>query len=229
MKRTLGYVLSMALVGAAGAQTSSSGSGSQTGSTSQPGSSSQSSSSSPNDTGSQTGSDSRGNSQTDSRSQADQGSKSAPQGRSGSPRSRGKSGERKFHSRLKPSNDVNASGAGSATPSGTADFTTDGAVIVYEIHLADMASPPTAVEIHVGSPGDAGPVIVAMPLTQGASGAVDGRGTIDASQIHANNPDGSPMAMDDLVKAMSSGKTYVAVRTKRTDGGLSGPIESQGP
>jgi len=212
-----------------GTQTSSSGSGFQTGSTSQPGSSSQSSPTSPNDTRSQAGSDSRGSSQTDSRSQADQGSKSAPQGRSGSPQSRAKSGQRKFHSRLKPSNDVNAAPAGSVPPSGTADFTTDGAVIVYEIHLADMASPPTAAEIHMGSPADTGPVIVVVPLTPDATGAVHAQGKIDASQIHANNPDGSPMAMDDLVKAMGSGKTHVAVRTKRSDGGLSGPIESQGP
>jgi hypothetical protein len=198
MKRTLGYLLSLALVGTAAAQTSS-GSGSQTG----------------------------------SGSQADQGSKAAPQGRSAPEargRSKAKSGEHKFHSRLKSSNDVNASAAGSAAPSGTADFTTDGAIIVYEVHVSDMATPPAAAEIHMGAPGDAGPVIVVLPLTPNATGAAEGKGTIDASQIRGTKPDGSPMAMDDLVIAMRSGKAHVAVRSKRNDpAGLSGPIESEGP
>src|SRR5438132_767211 len=229
MKRTFGYMLSLTLVGAAAGAQTSSASGSQTGSTSQPRSSSQGTSTSSSGSESQSGSDAQGSAQTGSRPQADQESQSAPQGRSGSPRSRAKSDEHKFHSRLKASNDVNAPAAGSAAPSGTADFTTDGAVILYEIHLADMASPPTAAEIHMGSPGDAGPVIVVVPLTPDATGGLDSRGTIDPSQIKGKNPDGSPMAMDDLVKAMRSGKTSVAVRTKRNDRGLSGPIESQGP
>ena len=101
---------------------------------------------------------------------------------------------------------------------------------MYEVHVSDMATPPAAAEIHMGAPGDAGPVIVVLPLKPNATGAAEGKGTIDASQIRGTKPDGSPMAMDDLVIAMRSGKAHVAVRSKRNDpAGLSGPIESEGP
>ena len=140
-----------------------------------------------------------------------------------------KKGEHKFHSRLTAPNGANAPAAGSAMPSGTADFATDSGVIVYEIHLADMARPPAAAEVHIGTPGDASPVVVVLPLTPDTSGAADGQGTINASQIRGTKPDGSPMAMDDLVKAMRSGNAYVNVRSSRDAQGLAGPIESSGP
>jgi hypothetical protein len=131
---------------------------------------------------------------------------------------------------MKSSNDVNASAGSSAAPSGTADFTTDGTVIVYEVHVSDMATPPAAAEIHMGVPSDPGPVIVVLPLTPDATGAAHGQGRIDASQIRGTKQDGSPMAMDDLVRAMRNGRAHVSVRAKSSDpAGLAGAIESEGP
>jgi hypothetical protein len=103
--------------------------------------------------------------------------------------------------------------------------------VVYRVHVTGLTSPYAAAHIHLGGPGVAGPVVVALPLSPGATaGAADGEGTIDATQIVAKNSDGSTMSMADLLEAMRGGRTYVNVHTQNNKGGeLRGPIETQGP
>lgn len=145
--------------------------------------------------------------------------------------SQGPSGQQGYRARLDPANEVPPANVGSASPAGTADFTSDGTTIVYRVHVTGLSSPYTAAHIHLGGPGVAGPVVVALPLSAGSTdGTVDGEGTIQSSQITGKNPDGSTMSMDDLLNAMRSGRTYVNVHTENNKSGeLRGPIETQGP
>jgi hypothetical protein len=144
--------------------------------------------------------------------------------------SQASSGGQTFGARLDSAHEVPPPNVGSATPTGTATFTRSGDTLQYRVSASGLTSPVTVAHIHLGQPGVAGPVIVPLSISPGSGeGTAQGEGTIDASQIKGKNPDGSPMTMNDLLKAMSSGDTYVNVHTQNNKPGeVRGEIRPQG-
>lgn len=135
-----------------------------------------------------------------------------------------------FDARLDSQSEVPPPNVGSATPSGTATFTRSGDTLRYRLSASGLTSPVTAAHIHLGGPGVAGPVIVPLSISPGpGEGTAQGEGTVDASQIKGKNPDGSTMSMDDLLKAMRTGATYVNIHTQNNKPGeVRGEIRPQG-
>jgi CHRD domain len=140
------------------------------------------------------------------------------------------SGGQTFGARLDSVSEVPPPNVGSATPSGTATFTRSGDTLQYRLSATGLTSPVTVAHIHLGEAGVAGPVIVPLSISPGSGeGTAQGEGTIDASQIKGKNPDGSAMSMDDLLKAMHSGTTYVNIHTQNNKPGeVRGEIRPQG-
>jgi CHRD domain len=124
-----------------------------------------------------------------------------------------------FHATLDATNEVPPPSLSGNTPSGTATFTPQGDVLLYQVKVTGLSSPYVAAHIHTGAPGVAGPVIVPLMLNAGTDGSATGEGTIDASAIKGKNADGSPMSMADLLAAMRSGSTYVNVHTANNKAG----------
>jgi CHRD domain-containing protein len=149
---------------------------------------------------------------------------------SGSASAQAGSGANTFGAKLDSGSEVPPPNVGSATPSGTAIFTRSGDTLQYRVSASGLTSPVTMAHIHLGGPGVAGPVIVPLGISPGSGeGTAQGEGTIDAAQINGKNPDGSAMTMDDLLKAMRSGATYVNVHTQNNKPGeVRGEIRPQG-
>src|SRR5438876_11077543 len=83
-----------------------------------------------------------------------------------------KSGPETFQARLDAASEVPPPSVGSATPSGTATFTSTGGSISYKVTVTGLSSPFTAAHIHGGGEGAAGLVLVPLKLTAGpAEGA----------------------------------------------------------
>ena len=113
-------------------------------------------------------------------------------------------GAQKFHAKLDVAQEVPPPNVGSATPSGTADFTAEGGKISYDLAVTGLSSEFTAAHIHGGAEGALGLVVVPLQL---------GHGVIDASMIHGTNQDMSQMTLKDLLTAMKTGGCYVNIHT----------------
>jgi 3-hydroxyacyl-CoA dehydrogenase, NAD binding domain/CHRD domain len=146
------------------------------------------------------------------------------------PSSGSKASGQTFTAQLDSASEVPPPNVGSASPSGTATFTRASDTLQYRLSATGLTSPVTAAHIHLGGPGVAGPVIVPLSIAPGSGeGTAQGEGTIDASQIKGKNPDGSPMSMDDLLKAMRNNETYVNIHTQNNKPGeVRGAIRAQG-
>ncbi|HEX4382748.1 MAG TPA: CHRD domain-containing protein [Myxococcales bacterium] len=97
-------------------------------------------------------------------------------------------------------------------PSGSATFTRSGMSLTWKVSVSGLSSAYSAAHVHLGQPGQAGPVLVPLTLTPGAQGEASGEGTIDASAIKPK-ADGTAMTMADLLSALKSGGAYVNVHT----------------
>src|SRR5205085_12382324 len=130
-----------------------------------------------------------------------------------------RSGAQSFSAKMDAASEVPQPNVGSATPSCTATFQSDGQTLTYKVDASGLSSPFTAAHIHVGPPGVAGPVVVPLTMTDNGNGSASGSGTIDASAIKGKNPDGSPMSTHDLLALLGSGNAYVNVHTQNNKAG----------
>jgi hypothetical protein len=131
-----------------------------------------------------------------------------------------KANAEKFQATLSSTGEVPPPTVGSAAPTGTATFVSDGTSVTYTVTASGLTSDYTAAHIHSGGPGVAGPAVVPLNLAAGPTpGSAGGQGSFDASAIKGKNADGSPMTMADLLKAMRSGSTYVNVHTTNNKAG----------
>ena len=134
-------------------------------------------------------------------------------------------GPETFHANLNVASEVPPPNVGSASPTGTATFTSDGGKIAYQVTVTGLSSAFTAAHIHGGAEGALGLVVVPLALTAGPDGtSATGAGVIEAANIKGTNPDTSPMTMNDLLNAMRSGGCYVNVHTS---GNPKGEIRGQ--
>ena len=124
-------------------------------------------------------------------------------------------GQQKFHAKMDVAQEIPPPNVGSATPSGTVEFTAEGGKIAYELTVSGLSSPFTAAHIHGGAEGALGLVVVPLEL---------GKGVIETSMIKGTNPDASQMTMANLLAAMQSGGCYVNVHTQ---GNPKGEIRGQ--
>ena len=108
------------------------------------------------------------------------------------------------------------------------DFTPDGKSMRFNLSLQKLSN-VTAIYIHLGAAGKAGPPVVALypvgPSPQVREGKIPGttvRGMITAGNLEGSLK-GKPLS--DLLKEIQSGNAYVQVRTKQhPDGELRGQI-----
>ena len=115
-----------------------------------------------------------------------------------------------------------------ATAEARVDFTPDGKSMGFSLSLQKLNN-VTAVYIHLGAAGKAGPPVVALypvgPSRQGQEGKLPGtmlRGMITAANLEGSLK-GKPLSA--LLKEIQSGNAYVQVRTKQhPDGELRGQI-----
>jgi len=139
----------------------------------------------------------------------------------------GMSGGQSFSAKMDAQSEVPQPNVGSAMPSCTATFQSDGQSLTYKVDAQGLSSPFTAAHIHVGPPGVAGPVVAPLKMTDNGNGSASGSGTVDASSIKGKNPDGSPMSMKDVVTLLGSGNAYVNVHTQNNKAGeCRGQIEA---
>jgi len=104
----------------------------------------------------------------------------------------------------------------------------DGTLLYFSVSVTDLSTPASAADIHLGSPGANGDLIVnlcgAGSTPACASDGLVASGTIDSSSLVG------PMAgrtLDDLIAALESGATYVNVHSERfTNGEIRGQIRS---
>ena len=139
----------------------------------------------------------------------------------------GMSGGQSFSAKMDAQSEVPQPNVGSAMPSCTATFQSDGQSLTYKVDAQGLSSPFTAAHIHVGPPGVAGPVVAPLQMTDNGNGSASGSGTVDASSIKGKNPDGSAMSMKDVVTLLGSGNAYVNVHTQNNKAGeCRGQIEA---
>jgi hypothetical protein len=137
------------------------------------------------------------------------------------------SGGQSFSAKMDAASEVPQPNLGSAMPSCTATFQSDGQSLTYKVDAQGLSSPFTAAHIHVGAPGVAGPVVAPLTMSDSGNGSASGSGTVDASSIKGKNPDGSPMSMKDVVTLLGSGNAYVNVHTQNNKAGeCRGQIEA---
>ena len=121
--------------------------------------------------------------------------------------------------KLDSTHEVPPPNVGSSSPTGTATFTPSGNSISYKLTASGLSSPVTVAHIHVGPPGKAGPVVVALNISPGSDpSSASGEGSFDASAIKAS-PDGNKMSWNDLVSGLSNGTLYVNIHTQNNKPG----------
>lgn len=118
----------------------------------------------------------------------------------------------KFHASM---NGKQETPAGSKTATGTATFTlsSDGKKLSYVLKATKLSGRPQAAHIHLGQPGKAGAVIIALKTKPFS---VPAKGTVTKSQFSAS---GNVKSFASAIKAMRAGKTYVNLHTKKFPGG----------
>jgi len=105
------------------------------------------------------------------------------------------------------------------TATGNASFTIEGEdSIEYSVNVTDMDK-VTAAHIHDAKTGENGQVVVTLFKADSPTGVISGglvNGTITASNLEG---DMQGLAVDDLIKAMERGETYVNVHTEKNPNG----------
>jgi Cu/Zn superoxide dismutase len=118
----------------------------------------------------------------------------------------------KFHASLNGKQEVPK---GNTKATGTAKFTlsSDGKKLAFVLKASGLTGQPVAAHIHLGKPGTAGPVIIALELKPFKLPA---HGTVTAKQFV---PSGNVKTFAAAIKAMGAGRTYVNIHTKKFPGG----------
>jgi hypothetical protein len=105
------------------------------------------------------------------------------------------------------------------TATGNASFTIEGEdSIEYSVNVTGMDK-VTAAHIHDAKTGENGQVVVTLFKADSPTGVTSGvlaNGTITASDLEG---DMQGLAVDDLIKAMERGETYVNVHTEKNPNG----------
>jgi hypothetical protein len=105
------------------------------------------------------------------------------------------------------------------TATGNASFTVMGEEsIEYSVNVTGMDK-VTAAHIHDAKTGENGQVVVTLFKADSPTGVISGglaNGTITASNLEG---DMQGLAVDDLIKAMERGETYVNVHTEKNPNG----------
>ncbi len=114
--------------------------------------------------------------------------------------------------------------------SGTATFVFDGTSLAATVTIQSMDS-VTAAHIHVGAPGVAGPIVLAL-FTGPVAPHVGAAQTLVSQSFTAANISGiggaAPITMDSLVALMKKDTTYVNVHTRANPAGeIRGQIRLQ--
>ncbi|MGH7584034.1 MAG: CHRD domain-containing protein [Gemmatimonadales bacterium] len=120
-------------------------------------------------------------------------------------------------------------GASSETPpndskaTGTAKFSMTGNRVTFTIDVSGLSGPPAAAHIHVGAPGQSGPVVYAFMLTHKEASGRIASGVIDLSKPASRGVSG-----DSLRTLLNNGNAYVNVHTAaHPDGEIRGQITKQ--
>jgi hypothetical protein len=100
-----------------------------------------------------------------------------------------------------------------ATGKATFTVAANGKSIAYTLSAKGLTGPPQAAHIHLGAPGKAGPVMIAIATKQFS---LPKSGKLTAKQF-TKVPGASSFAA--AVKAVRAGKTYVNIHTAKNPGG----------
>jgi hypothetical protein len=90
--------------------------------------------------------------------------------------------------------------------------------ITYRVNVFNLPTGLNASHIHVGTPGQGGPIILNFNITQNISNDFSFSGELTAADIVPRAAQGV-QSFDDVMTAIASGVTYVNVHTQANPGG----------